>query len=235
MTAPVTQEHTKKAFHFPKSSAKHAADGAAPAVAPEQLAEAAPVVKKAAKTKRSAAAEAAPAGKKAGKAKRSAPSEAAPVVKKAAKAKRSATAEAAPVVKKAAKAKRSATVEAAPVVKKAAKAKRSVAAEAAPVVKKASKPKRSATAEGTPAAAPEAKKAKAPKKEKVVRDSFTMPKSDYDRIASLKQRCLDAGVPVKKSELLRAGLMMLESAAPQRLLAAVSSLETVKTGRPAKG
>jgi hypothetical protein len=29
--------------------------------------------------------------------------------------------------------------------------------------------------------------------------------------------------------------MMLESAAPQRLLAAVSSLETVKTGRPAKG
>ena len=79
------------------------------------------------------------------------------------------------------------------------------------------------------------KKAKAPKKEKVVRDSFTMPKSDYDKIASLKQKCLDAGVPVKKSELLRAGLMMLESAAPQRLLAAVSSLETVKTGRPAKG
>ena len=68
-----------------------------------------------------------------------------------------------------------------------------------------------------------------------MRDSFTMPKSDYDKIASLKQKCLDAGVQVKKSELLRAGLMMLESAAPQRLLAAVSSVETVKTGRPAKG
>jgi hypothetical protein len=235
MTAPVTQEHTKKAFHFPKSSAKHAVDGAEPAVAPDQPAQAAPVVKKSAKTKRSAAAEATPAGKKASKAKRSAASEAAPVVKKAAKAKRSATAEAAPVAKKAVKAKRSATVEAAPAVKKAAKAKRSVVAEAAPVVEKAAKPKRSAVAQAAPAADPEVKKAKAPKKEKVVRDSFTMPKSDYDKIASLKQKCLDAGVPVKKSELLRAGLMMLESAAPQRLLAAVSSLETVKTGRPAKG
>jgi len=126
-------------------------------------------------------------------------------------------------------------IKKAPAVKKAAKAKRSVAAEAAPAVKKEAKAKRSATAEATPVVAPEAKKAKQPKKEKVVRDSFTMPKSDYDKIASLKQKCLDAGVSVKKSELLRAGLMMLESAAPQRLLAAVSSLETVKTGRPAKG
>ncbi|WP_434114773.1 hypothetical protein [Paraburkholderia caffeinilytica] len=231
MTAPVTKEHTKKAFHFPKSSSRHAVDGAEPAVTPEQSAEAAPVVKKAAKAKRSAAAEAAPAVKKEAKAKRSATVEAAPAVKKEAKAKRSA---AAPAVKKDAKAKRSAVAETAPAAKKEAKAKRSVAAEAAPAVKKAAKAKGSTTAEAAPVSAPEAKKAKPPKKEKVVRDSFTMPKSDYDRIAALKQKCLDAGVPVKKSELLRAGLMMLESAAPQRLLAAVSSLETVKTGRPAK-
>lgn len=217
MTAPVTQEHTKKAFHFPKTSAKHAPDGAEPAVAPEQSAEAAPVARKAAKPKRSAAVEAAP------------------VVKKAAKAKRSVAAETAPAVKNEAKAKRSAVAETAPAAKKAVKAKRSAAAEAAPAVKKAPKAKGSTTAEAAPVSAPEAKKAKQPKKEKVVRDSFTMHKSDYDRIAALKQKCLDAGVSVKKSELLRAGLMMLESAAPQRLLAAVSSLETVKTGRPAKG
>ncbi|MBU7441532.1 hypothetical protein KRI00_30150 [Paraburkholderia fungorum] len=142
--------------------------------------------------------------------------------------------EAAPEVKKAAKAKRSASAEAAPVVKKTAKAKSPAAVEALAAGRKAAKPKRSATAEAAPASTPEARKAKQPKKEKVVRDSFTMPKSDYDRIASLKQKCLEAGVSVKKSELLRAGLIMLESAAPQRLLAAVSSLETVKTGRPAK-
>jgi hypothetical protein len=216
MSAPVTQEPTKKAFHFPRSSKKHAADGVEPAAAPEQLAEAAPVVEKAAKAKRSAAAEAKP------------------VVKKAAKAKRSAATEAKPAARKAAKAKRSAAVEAGPAARKAAKPKRAASAEVAPTVKKAAKPKRSATTEAAPVSAPEAKKAKPPKKEKVVRDSFTMPKSDYDKIAALKQKCLDAGVPVKKSELLRAGLIMLESAAPQRLLAAVSSLETVKTGRPAK-
>ena len=77
-------------------------------------------------------------------------------------------------------------------------------------------------------------KAKRARKDKVVRDSFTMPKADYEKIAALKQKCLAAGVSVKKSELLRAGLLMLESAAPKRLLAAVSAVEQVKTGRPAK-
>ncbi|MBN3787858.1 hypothetical protein [Burkholderia sp. Ac-20353] len=77
-------------------------------------------------------------------------------------------------------------------------------------------------------------KAKRPKKPKVVRDSFTMPKQDYEKIAVLKQKCLEAGVAVKKSEILRAGLIMLEAAATKRLLAAVEAVETVKTGRPAK-
>ncbi|RDU94707.1 hypothetical protein [Trinickia dinghuensis] len=78
-------------------------------------------------------------------------------------------------------------------------------------------------------------KLKRAKKEKVVRDSFTMPQTDYERIALLKRKCLDAGVAVKKSELLRAGLQLLEAAPPKRLLAAISALEAVKTGRPAKG
>ncbi|EEA01882.1 conserved hypothetical protein [Burkholderia sp. H160] len=78
-------------------------------------------------------------------------------------------------------------------------------------------------------------KSKRAKKEKVVRDSFTMPRTDYERIALLKRKCLDAGVTAKKSELLRAGLQMLESASAKRLVAAISALETVKTGRPAKG
>ncbi|MFP4896897.1 hypothetical protein ACLFKU_40440 [Paraburkholderia sp. EG304] len=71
------------------------------------------------------------------------------------------------------------------------------------------------------------------KKEKVVRDSFTMPKSDYAKIATLKQKCQDNGVRVKKSELLRAALTMLEAAPEKRLVAAIKALETVKTGRPA--
>jgi hypothetical protein len=77
-------------------------------------------------------------------------------------------------------------------------------------------------------------KAKRLKKEKVVRDSFTMPKSHYEKLAALKQKCLDAGVAVKKSELLRAGLLLLEGVPIARLLDAISAVETVKTGRPAK-
>ncbi|SAK75651.1 hypothetical protein AWB76_04945 [Caballeronia temeraria] len=72
------------------------------------------------------------------------------------------------------------------------------------------------------------------KKEKVVRDTFTMPRSDYEKIKKLTQRCLDEGVLVNKSELLRAGLGLLEAASPEQLRAAASAVEKVKTGRPPK-
>ncbi|WP_429500060.1 hypothetical protein ACQUFY_24250 [Robbsia andropogonis] len=77
-------------------------------------------------------------------------------------------------------------------------------------------------------------KAKRAKKEKVVRDSFTMPKSEYAILTTLKQQCLDAGIAVKKSELLRAGLAALAAMPSVQLVAAVKALETVKTGRPAQ-
>ncbi|MFP6557075.1 MULTISPECIES: hypothetical protein [Paraburkholderia] len=67
-----------------------------------------------------------------------------------------------------------------------------------------------------------------------MRDTFTMPREDYEQLAVLKQRCLDAGRPVKKSELVRAGLLLLASAPTKRLLAAVKAVEPVKTGRPPK-
>ncbi|MBV8260602.1 MAG: hypothetical protein JO239_06510 [Paraburkholderia sp.] len=96
---------------------------------------------------------------------------------------------------------------------------------AAPAAEAAEKPAREAVAKA---------KNKRAKKEKVVRDSFTMPKADYERIAALKQTCLEAGVSVKKSELLRAGLQLLEASSTKRLVGAIAALETVKTGRPAK-
>ncbi|MEX3940054.1 hypothetical protein AB4Y44_11005 [Paraburkholderia sp. BR10937] len=72
------------------------------------------------------------------------------------------------------------------------------------------------------------------KQEKVVRDTFTMPREDYERLTILKQRCLDAGMAVKKSELVRAGLLLLASGPTKRLLTAVKAVEPVKTGRPPK-
>lgn len=128
-------------------------------------------------------------------------------------------------------------VEAAPKAAPAAKDKVAPKAKAATKPQAAAKKKAAATKQAAPAsdaAAEKPKRAKkeAVKKEKVVRDSFTMPKSDYAKIAALKQKCLDAGVSVKKSEVLRAGLLLLEGATLDSLLAAISAVETVKTGRP---
>ena len=108
------------------------------------------------------------------------------------------------------------------------------APDAEPASTKAAKPKRAKPVDAAPVSPAAEVKAKRARKEKVVRDSFTMPKSDYEKIASLKQKCLDAGVSVKKSELLRAGLHLLDSAPAKRLVAAISAVETVKTGRPSK-
>ena len=73
------------------------------------------------------------------------------------------------------------------------------------------------------------------KKAKLVRDSFTMPEPEYAQIAVLKKRCLDAGISVKKSEILRAAVANLVKSSDTSLLAAVRRLDVIKTGRPAKG
>lgn len=71
------------------------------------------------------------------------------------------------------------------------------------------------------------------KKPKVVRDSFTMPESDYVKIAELKKKSLEAGISIKKSELLRAGLHALEALPIDQLKALLGDVENIKTGRPA--
>jgi hypothetical protein len=75
-------------------------------------------------------------------------------------------------------------------------------------------------------------KATKPIKVKLIRDSFTMPSYDYDLIATLKSRALDNKTVLKKSELLRAGLHALSKLEAQQLIALVSTLAVVKTGRP---
>ena len=71
-----------------------------------------------------------------------------------------------------------------------------------------------------------------PKKLKVIRDSFTMPSADYDRIKILKKSCLALGIAVKKSELLRAGLQTLQRLSNEDLKRVIALVETIKTGRP---
>lgn len=77
------------------------------------------------------------------------------------------------------------------------------------------------------------KQAKA-RKPKLVRDSFTIPKDEYQVIDALKARSAKLGQPMKKSELLRAGIKLLNSLADSAFKQALTEVPAIKTGRPKK-
>ena len=110
-------------------------------------------------------------------------------------------------------------------------------------VKKASTPEKSAAKplekmavkmQAGAAAKQGAKKTKKEHKDKVVRDSFTIPQSEYQKIAEIKDICLKAGLHVKKSEVLRAGLKALCKQNAAQLKQSLLGLEKIRTGRPKK-
>ena len=69
-------------------------------------------------------------------------------------------------------------------------------------------------------------------KQKLVRDSFTIPKREYEVLAALKGRLVKLARPTKKSELLRAGIASLAGLSDAKLLEAVEAVPALKTGRP---
>ncbi len=73
------------------------------------------------------------------------------------------------------------------------------------------------------------------KKPKLVRDSFTMPKLEYNVLDELKQRAIKLLCPAKKSELMRAGIKALASMPDNVFLTALKAVPAIKTGRPSKG
>jgi hypothetical protein len=87
------------------------------------------------------------------------------------------------------------------------------------------------------AAAPAAEKKKdkpKAKKQKLVRDSFTMPEAEYEALGEMKKSCIKAGVAVKKSELLRVAVSLLRKMDVAQIEQALGTLTPVKAGRPSK-
>jgi sRNA-binding protein len=103
----------------------------------------------------------------------------------------------------------------------------------APARKPAAKKKTTAAAPANAAKAVPAKPDK-PKKAKLVRDSFTIPKAEYGVLQALKQRSGRSGTAAKKSEILRAGVMALAAMGDAAFAAAIGAVTPLKTGRPAK-
>ena len=70
-------------------------------------------------------------------------------------------------------------------------------------------------------------------RKKVVRDTFSLPEGDYEKIARLRERFLTLAKNVNKSEVIRVGLHALEALDDQELLLLVEEkLVKVKPGRP---
>ena len=75
-------------------------------------------------------------------------------------------------------------------------------------------------------------KAEKAKKPKLVRDSFTIPKTEYSVLDVLKLRSQKLARPAKKSELLRAGIKALAAMTDIQFKAALAEVPAIKTGRP---
>ena len=114
------------------------------------------------------------------------------------------------------------------------------ATQSAPKSASKAAPKPAAKPAPKPAAKPKAKPVEQAagdlklKKPKLVRDSFTFPKDEYQAIAGLKQKALGLKHSAKKSEILRAGLMLLNALNDKAFLAALAKVPALKTGRTAK-
>ncbi len=107
-----------------------------------------------------------------------------------------------------------------------------------PVVAKkvavASKPKTAAPVKQSQPVATKSDVKTSKKKQKLVRDSFSFPADEHASLADLKSRAKKLGKAFRKSEILRAGIAHLVSMADTALISALSKVERIKTGRPAK-
>ncbi|MDP2065572.1 MAG: hypothetical protein Q8K38_06320 [Burkholderiaceae bacterium] len=114
------------------------------------------------------------------------------------------------------------------VAKVASSAKPAVAPKATPVRAPAAK----SGVRGTRTAVAPPVKTEKPKKPKLVRDSFTIPKAEYAVLDELKLRSSLLAQPAKKSELLRAGIKALAVMSDAAFVIALAAVPTIKTGRP---
>lgn len=102
--------------------------------------------------------------------------------------------------------------------------------EHAKVVKATGKA-RAASSDARPTAVAASEK----RRRKLVRDSFTMPREDFDIVVALKERAQALGRPTRNSEVLRAGVHALGALDDAQFRTALDRLVVLKKGRPKKG
>jgi len=61
-----------------------------------------------------------------------------------------------------------------------------------------------------------------------------MPEAEYAVLGAVKKACIKAGFEVKKSELLRIGVALIQNLELAKLKAVLAALPPLKAGRPKK-
>lgn len=110
-------------------------------------------------------------------------------------------------------------------------------AEKAVVGKKVAEKRTSAVRPAKPPAgkaAPQPAEKGKEKREKVVRDSFSMPKTEHAGLKTLRTDLAKAGRICTKSELLRAGLRLVSGRSIESLVKLLDTLPAVPKGKSAK-
>ena len=66
----------------------------------------------------------------------------------------------------------------------------------------------------------------------VIRDTFTLPESDYNLINICKTKLLENKINATKSEIIRAGLILLNKLTEEELVNSYKLVNKIKIGRP---
>lgn len=121
-----------------------------------------------------------------------------------------------------------------PTEKKAPAVKKRVVAKKTSLVKKATAKKTSKKASSKSTKSTKANKATKTVKTKLVRDSFAIPEKEYAALVAVKKTCLKAGLEIKKTELIRIGIALVNNLTTAKIKTAQAKLTQISAGRPKK-
>ena len=124
------------------------------------------------------------------------------------------------------------TEKKAPAVKKRVVAKKTNLAKKATAKKAAKKTSKKASSKSTKST--KANKATKTVKTKLVRDSFAIPEKEYAALVAVKKTCLKAGLEIKKTELIRIGIALVNNLTTAKIKTAQAKLTQISAGRPKK-
>ena len=124
------------------------------------------------------------------------------------------------------------TKKKAPAVKKRVVAKKTDPVKKVAAKKIAKKTSKKASSKSTKST--KANKATKTVKTKLVRDSFAIPEKEYAALVAVKKTCLKAGLEIKKTELIRIGIALVNKLTTAKIKTAQAKLTQISAGRPKK-